>query len=298
MQNVRAYTQRGLAYTQKPRLGGHTTRKSLLLDSGSWLAFPFCFAPCHQFKHASVMKVFALALLCLPLAVLADGGLPTQPYIYVVGKSEVEKPADMVTMRFDLVARNADQVKANEEVQAKAGKALALLNEAHVAENDVVAQDLRSEPQYEKQEGDSSGNQGELIGYKVTRSFSAKVRDVTAFPKLANELIALGSTEFSGIEAGLSKEKQMQDEVWQKALADARDRADKTLKAMGSRVDSVFAVSPVTFPDIQREIFQSGATPAYAAREAMAKPDASQYRLAPITLSQTIHVIYLISAVK
>ena len=51
-------------------------------------------------------------------------------------------------------------------------------------------------------------------------------------------------------------------------------------------------------PDIQREIFQSGAIAAYAAREAMAKPNPSEYRLAPITLSQTIHVIYLISPVK
>lgn len=244
------------------------------------------------------MKLLVIALMCLPLLVLADGGLPDQPYIYVIGKAELEKPVDMVTMRFDLVARNADQVKANQDVQAKAGKALVLLNDAHVAETDVVAQDLRSEPQYEKREGEYSQGEGKVIGYKVTRSFSVKVHDVTAFPKLANELIALGSTEFAGIEAGLSKEKQMQNEVWEKALTDARERAEKTLKAMGFRVDSVFAVSPVTFPDIQGEIFQSGATRQYAAREVMARPDPSQYRLAPITLSQSVHVIYLISPAK
>jgi len=48
----------------------------------------------------------------------ADGGLPNQLYLYVEGKAEIEKPTDMVTLRFDLVARNADQTKANQEVQA------------------------------------------------------------------------------------------------------------------------------------------------------------------------------------
>ncbi|MBA3762601.1 MAG: hypothetical protein M3505_01950 [Verrucomicrobiota bacterium] len=47
------------------------------------------------------MKSVLLAWLALPLSVLAGSGLPDQPYIYVVGKAELEKPADMVTLRFD-----------------------------------------------------------------------------------------------------------------------------------------------------------------------------------------------------
>lgn len=51
----------------------------------------------------SAMKLFLFAPLSLPLSVLAEGGLPNQPYIYVEGKAEIQKPADMVTLRFDLV---------------------------------------------------------------------------------------------------------------------------------------------------------------------------------------------------
>jgi hypothetical protein len=43
-----------------------------------------------------------------------------QTYIYVEGKAEIEKPADMMTLRFDLVGRAPQQPKANEDVQAKA----------------------------------------------------------------------------------------------------------------------------------------------------------------------------------
>src|SRR6266404_4337170 len=75
------------------------------------------------------MKLVLLACVSLPLSLLAESGLPDKPYIYVEGSAEIEKPADMVTLRFDLVARNPDQNKANQEVQAKANKILALLKE-------------------------------------------------------------------------------------------------------------------------------------------------------------------------
>ena len=157
------------------------------------------------------MKRFLLSsLLLLPLSVFAGGGLPNQPYIYVAGKAEIETPADMAKIFFDVVARNADQVKANQEVQAKAAKILALLNQRGVAENDVTAQDLRSEPIFEQEETYSrKGNK--IVGYSVTRSFMIKLRKLGAFAKLVDELIAFGGLEFSQIEAGLSNKKELED---------------------------------------------------------------------------------------
>ena len=43
------------------------------------------------------MKPLLFVLLVLPGILLAQGGLPNQPYIYVEGKAEIEKPADIVT---------------------------------------------------------------------------------------------------------------------------------------------------------------------------------------------------------
>ncbi len=171
------------------------------------------------------MKLLLLSLV-LPLTVLAQGGLPSQPYLYVEGKAEIEKPADIVTLRFELVARNADQTKANQEVQAKAVKILALLDEKKIAKSDTIASDLKSEPQYEN-EDESGRKHGKIIGYSVTRPFSVKIRDVPIFPKLVDELIAFGGIEFSGIDAGLADEKALQDEIRKKALNDARERASR-----------------------------------------------------------------------
>jgi uncharacterized protein YggE len=244
------------------------------------------------------MKLFLLALLSLPPSLLAGDGLPTQPYIYVEGKAEIEKPADMVTLTFDVVVRAPDQRKANEEVQTMANKIFGLLNSRKIGENDVIAESLTSEPEFEQEENYPS-RRGKLIDYRVTRAFKAKVRDITAFPKLVDDLLAIGGVQFSAIEGGLSKEKELQNQIWEKALANAREKAEKTLKPMGMKIDSIFAVSPVSFPEIQGRILGSGTTAGGVAEvERMIEPSPLQYRLAPITVSQSVHVIYLISPAK
>lgn len=247
--------------------------------------------------------LFALLTLSISTFAFADGGLPTQPYIYVEGNAEIEKPADMVVLRFDLAAQNADQAKANQEVQSKASKIFGLFNERKIVRNDVVATDLRSEAEYENPE-ESARKRGKVIGYVVIRSFTVTVRDVPTFPKLVDELLAITGVGFSGIDGGLSKEKETQGQLWDKALADARIRAETTLKPAGMKIDSVFAISPVAYPEIESRIFASreGSTERIITTGASIPGEVevirSEYRVADVRLKQSIHVIYLISPAK
>jgi uncharacterized protein YggE len=244
------------------------------------------------------MKRLLIPLLIVPIAVLAQGGLPSQPYIYVEGKAEIKKPADMVTMRFDVVGRAPDQPKANADVQSKANKIFAILKAHKIADTDVIAEDLRSEPEYEQDENYSRGHT-KLVGYKVTRPFQIKIHDVAAFPKLADELVSIQDVEFSGIEGGLAKQTEIEPEVWQKAIANARDQAEKTLRPLSMKIEAVFAVSPVDFPAIKSRIFGSELSEASAERAEVAEgPAAPEYRVAPVEVSQSVHVIYLISPAK
>jgi uncharacterized protein YggE len=246
-----------------------------------------------------VMKLFLFVLLSLPLSALADGGLPNQPYIYVEGKAEIQKTADMMTLRFDLVGRAPEQPKANEDVQTKANKILALIKDRKIADTDVIAEDIRSEPEFEQ--GDEySDKRGKLIGFKVTRRFQIKLRDLTAFPQLVEDLINIGGVEFSVIVGGLVKQKEIESEMWEKALANAREQADKTLKPLNMKIDSVFAVSPVSFPEIETGIFggEFSRVAAFRAPQPERVIVTPQYRFAPVTVTQRVHVIYLISPAK
>lgn len=247
-------------------------------------------------------KSVLLAVACFPLSLFAQGGLPDKPYIYVEGKAEIEKPADVVNLRFELVARNADQAKANQEVQINANKIFALLKDQKVGENDVIAGEIRSEPQFEGDEN-SSRKQGKVVGFAVTRPFNVKIREVSVFPKLVNDLLDFRGVQFQGIDSGLSKEKEVQDEMRDKALSDARGRAEKMLKSMSMNIESVFAVSSAPFQDIDSRMFAASpitervvVTGHYIPTGGPLAP--AEYRLAPVAITQSVHVIYLISPVK
>ena len=247
--------------------------------------------------HAARVKVLVFICICLPLSLLAEGGLPDQPYLYVEGKAEIEKPADLVRLQFDVVVRHADQVKANQELQAKATKILALLNDRKIPEDDVIAQGVTSEPQFE----DDDNKRGKVIGYRLERFFDVEVADIAIYPGLIDDLLAITGVEFQEIKAELAKEKTIRDEMWAKALENARQHAEKTLIPLSMKIESVFAVSPVSIPDIlgrimtrsERVVVTGSYIPTGGGRL-----DPSRYRLAPVTISQSVHLIYLISPVK
>lgn len=58
------------------------------------------------------------------------------------------------------------------------------------------------------------------------------------------------------------------------------------------KIDTVFALSPVPFPEIAGRIFQSDRGSATTERIVTGAPE---YRVGPVSIQQIAHVIYLIS---
>jgi uncharacterized protein len=251
-----------------------------------------------------LMKTFVFCAFALvPLTVVAQSsdvgglaGLPNHPFLYVEGKASVEKAPDVLSLHFDISARNADQGKANQEVQAKAKKVFALLKEAKIEDRDVSAQDLQSEPEFERDEADRS-KRGKLIGYVVTRSFTVNIRDLTKYGRLGDQIMEIGDVRLHYVGGEVSDQEKLGEELWPKAIANAREQAEKTVKPMGMKIDSVFAVSSIDFGQIRGEFLQGGGQRVVVTGMNVPTPPdkPSEYRLEMITIDSTAHVIYLIS---
>ena len=247
------------------------------------------------------MKILLPVLVAIASFAFADG-LPTVPYLYVQGSAEVEKKADMVSLRFKLSEVNKEVAAANKAVQAQAAKVFELLKATGIADEDVIASEISSDAEYE--EGQGYGAKGKFLGYRVQREFTVKVRDVAKFPKMVNDLFALKVSHFDGVTEEYSKAKELKDETWELALKNARAEAEKMAKAAGMKVDSVWVISPEAIPSIQGRIlgqdynsYPVAAGPGRAEREKKADA-APEYRLAPVKFSQSVHAIYLISPAK
>jgi uncharacterized protein YggE len=247
------------------------------------------------------VKLFPLVFLALVSAALGQGGLPAQPYIYVQGAAEAEKPADMVELRFSVIAVAPDQRTVNAEVQAKAKKVLAMLDATGIAERDVTASGLEVEPQFEEDDDNVPRRRGglrKIIGYDATRGFEVTLRDLSKFVKLVDDLLALPIDDFDGISEKLSNEKQFHETVQAEAIANARKDAEKTAAASGVKVGQVFAVSPINFGEIHSAIFGEGGHSESFSKSVVQQPDPRAYRFAPVKVSEHVHVIFLIDPLK
>jgi uncharacterized protein YggE len=183
-------------------------------------------------------------------------------------------------------------------VQAKAKKLFALFKEAKIEDRDVVAEGLASEPEFERDETDEK-KRGKLIGYVVTRSFNVNIRDLTKYGKLGDQIMALGGVKLRYVSSEISNREKLGEELWPKAIANAREQAEKTLKPMGMKIDSVFAVSSIDFGEIRGGFLQGGQRVVVTGMNIPTPPDQpSEYRLEMIAIESTAHVIYLISPAK
>jgi Protein of unknown function (DUF541) len=125
------------------------------------------------------------------------------------------------------------------------------------------------------------------------------VRDLTRYGKLGDQIMALGDVRLSHISGEVSDREKLGEELWPKAIANAREQAEKTLKPMGMKIDSVFAVSSIDFGEIRKEFLSSGERVVVTGMNIPAPPDQpSEYRFEMIGIESTAHVIYLISPAK
>ena len=112
--------------------------------------------------------------------------------------------------------------------------------------------------------------------------------------------MALGGVRLRYISGEVSDREKLSEELWPKAIANAREQAEKTLKPMGMKIDSVFAVSSIDFGEIKGEFLKSGERVVVTGMNILPTPpdQPSEYRLEMIVIESTAHVIYLISPAK
>jgi uncharacterized protein YggE len=242
------------------------------------------------------MKTFLLLFVAFTSLAWADG-LPNVPYLYVEGNAAVEKKADLVSLRFKLSATDVEVSKANSPVQTQALKVFALLKAVGIADQDVIAGDIQSDAEYDEIRGD--GMRGKIRGYRVQRDFTVKVRELVQFPKLVNDLFAANVRYFDGVTPEYSKAKESEQEAQEMAIKDARIEAEKTAKLAGMKVDTVWAISPINFSQIQRQMLgEFSYSVAQGPAEATKAEAAPEYRIASVKFFRSVQVIYLISPAK
>jgi uncharacterized protein len=159
--------------------------------------------------------------------VLAQSDLPAA--ISVSGEGTVSVPPDLAQIDAGVASDAKTAKEAAEANNVAMGKVLAALKGAGIDEKDYQTSRLSLQPQYAP---NRSGPQA-VTGYRASNRVTIKVHDLTKVASVIDTLVATGANDIGNVGFTVSQPSKLLDEAREKAVADARRKAEIYAKAAG-----------------------------------------------------------------
>ncbi len=232
-------------------------------------------------RHPLALAVLTGAWLASPA--LAQTAAP--PAISVTGEATVSVAPDQAQIDGGVTSEAKTAREASDANNAAMGKVLLALKGAGIDEKDYQTSRLSLQPQFAANYKPSDRAPG-IVSFRASNRVTVKVRDVTkAAGIIIDVLVGAGANEIGGIHFTVTQASKHLDEAREKAIADARRKADIYAKAAGVTLGEPISISEEGAP-----------TPMF--RGKMAAPMAAGTQVAPgeETLSVTVGVSWAIKA--
>jgi uncharacterized protein YggE len=195
------------------------------------------------------------------------GGIPSSNIITINGEGEVFAVPDIAEIGFSVVAEKKTLTEAQSASAEKINAIMALLKEQGIAEKDIKTANYSANPKYEYRasgapapaavSGMSSGSsvgvemmpvyyppQNQVVvGYEVSQTITVKVRDTEKVGALVTGIGEKGATNMYGPTFTIDDEVALQREARQKAIDDAKTKAQQLAKDLGVRLVRIVSFS-------------------------------------------------------
>ncbi|WP_111656207.1 SIMPL domain-containing protein [Isoalcanivorax indicus] len=228
--------------------------------------------------HLPLLRLPLLPLLLLASAslIVGCGGHTTErDTVEVAGYGEIKTTPDRFRVRA-VSSRSGDDIPGmKQEVDSEIRAALSLAEALGLPERQVRATGITIQPEWQWQP------ERKLIGHRVARDIELAVDGIEAYADLLEGLTQLGFTELHQASAELADPQAHEREVLQKAVANARDKAETLAQAAGRELGEAVI--------IREQSGHQGPQPMLAmARESA--DTSSAYSAGEITLTRQVQV--------
>lgn len=159
--------------------------------------------------------------------------------IQVQGHGETRASTD--TGYFDVGVEVAAQsvAAARQRAAAGANRVIASLEKGGVAKKDLQTSSLSVNPTY--------ANDGHITGYSVSTSVSVTVRKLDDMGKLIDDATLAGgdAARVNGVRFGIENAEELKTQAREKAVQDARKRAEELAKLAGVKLGAPLAIEEI-----------------------------------------------------
>jgi uncharacterized protein YggE len=167
-------------------------------------------------------------------------GLPASNVITVSGHGEVDKAPDTAKFSFTVQNEAKETAIAQDVVSKKVAQVKADLMAAGIEEKYISTDSYNSYPDYEynnvKCVSVPCPSNQTLKGYMVSQNVKVSVKDLSKAETVAGILGKDGVTSIDGPNLGFEDTNEVSDEARDKAIADAKEQAQKLADALGVHI--------------------------------------------------------------
>jgi hypothetical protein len=198
---------------------------------------------------AGLALVGGLALVALGPGLAAaqttETGAPDRT-ITVVGRGEVKVKPDVATTNLGVEVTAPTVSEAMDEAEERMNAVLAALKAAGIADKDIQTSNFSVN--FERQapdvtpRADDSGPGGV---YRVSNMVQVTIRDLDAVGDIIDAAVAAGANNIWGVSFGLEDTEALEAQAREKAVANARARAESLAQLNGVAVGDVIHISEI-----------------------------------------------------
>ena len=207
-------------------------------------------------------------------AALFDNVAAGEAGIWVSGQGSITMEPDLAILNLGVETMEKTVVEANGAAANAMDAIMKSLDASGVEERDIQTHNFNVRPQYEWIEVNENGlitSRRELVGYEVSNSLTAKIRDLDSVGDVIDSVIAAGgdATRFDGLRFTVEDDSELMSELREKAVMDAMAKAEQIANVAGVSLGSLGYItdSPVSSygPDPYARMEMAYAAPAAAA---------------------------------
>lgn len=211
--------------------------------------------PCFGKILLKVLMGILLAYLIVYVGTLARNNIKKYDYIgkadrmqntiSISGEGKEVGTPNVAVTDIGFVTEGKDVATAQKENTEKMNKLIAEIKKLGVADADIQTSNYSVYPRYDYLDGRSV-----LSGYTVNQSVTLKIRDLTKISAVLAKVGEVGVNQVSSLSFIIDEQENLRAMARDKALKNAKEKADALAKALGVRVVRVVSYNEYTPSDV------------------------------------------------
>ncbi len=198
-------------------------------------------------RLVSVLAVGLVGLLALsacaaPAVAQNSGSTQAQPHtISVTGSGVAYGKPDIATAQIGVQSRSTDPAQAVDDATAKMNAIMAALKDLGIDEKDIQTTNFSVSAQQDV--NPETGQLKDTFTYVVDNTVTVTVRDLSKVGDVLGKAVGAGANSIYGVNFTVSDQAALEAEARDRAMADAKTRAEQLAKAAGVTLDAPMNIS-------------------------------------------------------